>query len=636
MSRDAEDEDLGEQRRLRQASQFQKHITKYGDRAAARAEAEREEAEAAAAAEKRRTEREQLAAAAGGGGGSGNGSDEDDFKPPPKPAAADDEPTLFGKPKPTPSGGGAASAAAAAAPPPTSGAAPAPAPGPSVGPKSAPSVAAAGSGSGSGQAKGKKGKLQVPAFVDGDGTAVEYVDSAAPTDADAAMRQFFPAGFGGVNKRAAQQQKQKMDVAVAATSLAAKKAKENKEKAIASAAPNTSTASGGDIATPKQLTDVKSDSAGSLAAGGGSSAAAAAAASDSGSGGGGGGDDDDTDMTELLEAAKRYKLPITHEVEMAGHDKTVAAISVDPSGARVLTGSYDYTVKFYDFAGMNEKMNSFRSIEPEEGHQIRHLAWSITGDSFLVATGSARPKIYNRDGFEMAQFIRGDMYIMDAKHTKGHLTAVTGAVWHPTDKNLCLTSSIDGTLRIWDVHDVQKNRDVIKYKASAAGQKAEVTAGAWAPNGSIIAGAATDGSISLWNAKTKFQRADKVVLNAHKPHTDTSGLTFSADCNTLLSRGCDNTLKIWDVRQFKTAVHVFDDLENYYSQTNAIFAPDANSSVIVTGTSNRADEKEPGAKGNSMCDCRVVCAVVVSGPVVEVSVVDCGRSGSSECSMTFK
>lgn len=47
---------------------------------------------------------------------------------------------------------------------------------------------------------------------------------------------------------------------------------------------------------------------------------------------------------------------------------------------------------------------------------------------------------------------------------RGHVAAVSNALWHPNDKSLVLSSSIDGTVRIWDVKDVKKQKTVIKTK----------------------------------------------------------------------------------------------------------------------------------------------------------------------------
>jgi WD40 repeat protein len=38
---------------------------------------------------------------------------------------------------------------------------------------------------------------------------------------------------------------------------------------------------------------------------------------------------------------------------MGGHTKAVACISAEPAGNRLITGSLDYSIKIYDFGGMD-------------------------------------------------------------------------------------------------------------------------------------------------------------------------------------------------------------------------------------------------------------------------------------------
>jgi WD40 repeat protein len=73
--------------------------------------------------------------------------------------------------------------------------------------------------------------------------------------------------------------------------------------------------------------------------------------------------------------------------------QVVSALAVDHTGSRVISGSYDYTVRMYDFQGMNSKLQSFRQLEPFEGHQVRSLSWSPTSDKFLCVSGSAQAKL---------------------------------------------------------------------------------------------------------------------------------------------------------------------------------------------------------------------------------------------------
>ena len=37
------------------------------------------------------------------------------------------------------------------------------------------------------------------------------------------------------------------------------------------------------------------------------------------------------------------------------------------------------------------------------------------------------------------------------RNTKGHIAALTCGQWHPNDDNIFMTSSIDGTVRLWDL-----------------------------------------------------------------------------------------------------------------------------------------------------------------------------------------
>lgn len=43
------------------------------------------------------------------------------------------------------------------------------------------------------------------------------------------------------------------------------------------------------------------------------------------------------------------------------------------------------------------------------------------------------------------------MYIRDTFNTKGHVSCLTDGMWHPTHNNKFLTSSIDCTVRLWDI-----------------------------------------------------------------------------------------------------------------------------------------------------------------------------------------
>ncbi|TVU30443.1 hypothetical protein EJB05_22067 [Eragrostis curvula] len=303
-------------------------------------------------------------------------------------------------------------------------------------------------------------------------------------------------------------------------------------------------------------------------------------------------DDDDEEMDDDGDAGFN-RIPLSNEIVLRGHTKVVSALAVDHTGSRVLSGSYDYTVRMYDFQGMNSKLQSFRQLEPFEGHQVRSLSWSPTSDRFLCVTGSAQAKIYDRDGLTLGEFVKGDMYIRDLKNTKGHISGLTSGEWNPKSKETILTSSEDGSIRLWDVSDFKSQKQVIKPKL-ARPMRIPVTSCAWDYEGKRIVAGIGDGSIQLWTVKTGWgSRPDIYVEKTHAE--DITGVKFSTDGQILLSRSMDSTLKIWDLRKMKTPLKVFDDLPNNYAETNAGFSPDEQ--LIFTGTSIEKD----GENGGLLC-----------------------------------
>lgn len=111
---------------------------------------------------------------------------------------------------------------------------------------------------------------------------------------------------------------------------------------------------------------------------------------------------------------------------------------MDPNGARLLTGAYDYNLKMWDFAGMDANFRSFRTTTPcgsnrvrsaqrtmrrceprnlrrwraecgkRGARQISDIQWSITGDRFLVAPAasqSAQAKCFDREGAQLYECV---------------------------------------------------------------------------------------------------------------------------------------------------------------------------------------------------------------------------------------
>jgi len=296
------------------------------------------------------------------------------------------------------------------------------------------------------------------------------------------------------------------------------------------------------------------------------------------------------------------EFPVSHELVLKTHERPITTLTVDPSGSRFITGSTDCTIKFHDFASMTPNtLRAFKSIDPTatkasantETHPVHHVEFNPNSPSqVLVISATPQAKIFSRDGEELKEFVKGDMYLRDMHNTKGHISAITTGTWHPTNRDLCVTAGTDSTLRIWDVNMPLKQKDVIVHKSRAAGSagRTRMTAVVWGTpiqgGKNLLVAAALDGSLVMWDGDGPFPRPAAEIRDAHKRDAWTGGIDVSADGRTVVTRGGDDLIKLWDTRKFKqpisTAQH--PSTSDQYTNSDIRFSP--NSSSIITGSAN--------------------------------------------------
>ncbi|KAL8725434.1 MAG: hypothetical protein Q9166_007366 [cf. Caloplaca sp. 2 TL-2023] len=309
-------------------------------------------------------------------------------------------------------------------------------------------------------------------------------------------------------------------------------------------------------------------------------------------------EDDDDDDDDDSEEEDEY--PVSHELVLKTHERPITSMTLDPSGSRLITGSMDCTVKFHDFASMTPTtLRAFKSVDPtatktsasSETHPINHVEFNpVSPSSILVISAIPQAKLLSRDGEPLAESVKGDMYLRDMHNTKGHISEITTGTWHPTNRDLCVTAGTDSTLRIWDCSLRMRQKDVIVHKSRAAGSagRTRMTAVSWGSspqgNSSSLVAAALDGSLVMWNSEGPYNRPSAEIRDAHQCDTWTGGLDISSDGRTIVTRGGDDTIKLWDTRKFKTPISsvTHPSTTSQYPTSSIKFSPTSTS--IITGS----------------------------------------------------
>jgi len=305
-------------------------------------------------------------------------------------------------------------------------------------------------------------------------------------------------------------------------------------------------------------------------------------------------EEDDEEEEEEEEVTMVDKIPRSHEIQLGHGGKAVTSLALDPSGARVISGGIDYELKFWDFAGMDPSLRSFRKLKPCECHALNHLEYSATGDKVLVVAANSQAKVLDRDGGELLECVKGDQYVLDQVRNKGHVAGLNYGCWHPKIKEEFLTAANDATLRIWNTEGKgslggKNSTSVIKCKNRKSGLKTNPTSCTYSRDGLLVAGACLDGSIQMWDHRKKFVNVTMQVQDAHQFGSEITCIQFGYDNQYIATKGNDEMLKLWDIRKFKAAVHSVGGLFSRFDQTDCCFSPD--DQMIMTGTSmNKGEE----------------------------------------------
>jgi Tol biopolymer transport system component len=192
------------------------------------------------------------------------------------------------------------------------------------------------------------------------------------------------------------------------------------------------------------------------------------------------------------------------------HASYVLSAVYSPNGRRILSASFDNTVKVWD---------------GETGRVLRTLsgwsaAYSPDGRRILSVTGR-EVKVW--DG-ETGRLLRT---------LSGHANTVLSAAYSPNGRRI-LSASTDNTVKVWD----GETGNLLRTLSGHAGS---VRSAVYSPDGRRILSASTDNTVKVWDGETGR------VLRTRTGHAGSVySAVYSPDGRRILSASADKTLRVWD------------------------------------------------------------------------------------------
>jgi WD40 repeat protein len=200
-----------------------------------------------------------------------------------------------------------------------------------------------------------------------------------------------------------------------------------------------------------------------------------------------------------------------------GHSDSVTSAVYSPDGKKILSASYDKTIKEWDAA-------TAECVKTLAGHflGITSAVYSPDGKKILSASIDRTIKEWDVETGECI------------KTLDGHTHWVTSVVYNPDEKKI-LSASSDRTIKNWDIATCECVKTLV-------GHSWGLTSAVYSPDGTKILSASNDDTIKEWDGATG--ECVKTLVG----HSSVVTSAVYSPCGTkILSASYDNSIKEWDV-----------------------------------------------------------------------------------------
>jgi WD40 repeat protein len=203
---------------------------------------------------------------------------------------------------------------------------------------------------------------------------------------------------------------------------------------------------------------------------------------------------------------------------LTGHTDAVNRLAITPDGRKVVSASFDRTLKVWD-------LDSGTALQTLTGHTDAVKAVAVTPDGRWIVSGSKDQTL------KVWDLERG----LNLTTLSGH-TGMIETVAVTPDSRRAVSGSWDHTLKIWDLESKKELYTLI-------GHAGHVEAVALTPDGRLAVSASSDKTLKIWDLDQGIE------LYTLAGHTDgVAGVAVTLDGRHAISASADRTLKIWDLR----------------------------------------------------------------------------------------